>query len=65
MKKEKIKKVLKNRIFIFVMSAILFSVVGVSAATYFESGAVTILKVEQLLMIIPKVVLLQQMSKEL
>ena len=41
MKKEKIKKVLKNRIFIFVMSAILFSVVGVSAATYFESGAVT------------------------
>ena len=39
--KEKIKKVLKNRIFIFVMSAILFSVVGVSAATYFESGAVT------------------------
>ncbi len=41
MKKEKIKKVLKNRIFIFVMSAILFSAVGVSAATYFESGAVT------------------------
>ena len=39
--KEKVKKILKNRLFIFIITALLFSVVGVSAATYFESGAVT------------------------
>ena len=39
--KKKIKKILKNRLFIFIITALLFSVVGVSAATYFESGAVT------------------------
>ena len=39
--KEKLKKILKNRLFIFIITALLFSVVGVSAATYFESGAVT------------------------
>ena len=37
----KLKKILKSKIFIFIITALLFSVVGVSAATYFESGAVT------------------------
>ncbi len=34
------KKMFKSRIFIFVITAVLFSVIGVSAATYFESNAV-------------------------
>ena len=37
----KLKKILKSKIFIFIITALLFSAVGVSAATYFESGAVT------------------------
>ena len=36
-----VKKVFKNRIFIFITTALIFSVVGVTAATYFESSAVT------------------------
>ena len=39
--KDRFKKFLKSKIFIFIITALLFSVVGVSAATYFESGAVT------------------------
>ena len=38
---EKIKKLLKNRIFIFVLAALLFGTIGVSAATYFPSNDVT------------------------
>ena len=38
--KEKIKKTLKNRIFMFVLTALIFCVVGVSAATYFPSNDV-------------------------
>ena len=38
---KKIKKVLKNRIFIFVVTALVFGTIGVSAATYFPSNDVT------------------------
>lgn len=37
----KIKKIFKNRLFIFVATALFFSMVGVSAATYFPSYDVT------------------------
>ena len=39
--KEKIKKILKNRILIFILGGIVFGTIGVSAATYFESNLVT------------------------
>lgn len=39
--KEKIKKVLKNRIFLCILIAIIFGTIGVSAATYFSSSNVT------------------------
>ena len=39
--KEKIKEIVKNRIFMFALTALVFSVVGVSAATYFPSNDVT------------------------
>lgn len=39
--KEKIKKLLKNRIFIFTVAALLFGTIGVSATTYFPSNDVT------------------------
>ena len=39
--KEKIKRTVKNRIFMFALTALIFSVVGVSAATYFPSNDVT------------------------
>lgn len=39
--KEKIKKILKNRIFICILTAIIFGTIGVSAATYFSSSNVT------------------------
>ena len=39
--KEKIKKIIKSRIFIFVCTALLFGTIGVSAATYFQSSDVT------------------------
>ena len=39
--KEKIKKVLKNRIFLCILIAIIFGTIGVSAATYFSSSSVT------------------------
>lgn len=39
--KEKIKKVLKNRMFIFVCGGLLFSSVSVFAVTYFPSNQVT------------------------
>ena len=39
--KEKIKKILKNRIFICILTAIIFGTIGASAATYFPSKDVT------------------------
>ncbi len=39
--KEKVKKVLKNRMFIFVCGGLLFSSVSVFAITYFPSNQVT------------------------
>ena len=36
-----VKKVFKNRFFIFITTALIFSVIGVSAATYFPSNDVT------------------------
>ena len=39
--KEKIKKIFKSRAFIFVTTALVFSTIGVSAATYFPSNDVT------------------------
>lgn len=39
--KEKIKKVFKNRILIFILSGLVFGAIGVSAATYFKSTDVT------------------------
>ena len=39
--KEKIKKIIKSRIFIFVCTSLLFGTIGVSAATYFQSSDVT------------------------
>ena len=36
-----VKKVFKNRFFIFITTALIFSVIGVSAATYFPSDDVT------------------------
>ena len=39
--KEKIKKVFKNRILIFILSGLVFGTIGVSAATYFKSIDVT------------------------
>lgn len=39
--KKKIKKLLKNRMFIFTVAALLFGTIGVSAATYFPSNDVT------------------------
>ena len=39
--KEKIKKILKNRIFICILTAIIFGTIGASAATYFPSNEVT------------------------
>ena len=39
--KNKIKKILKNRIFLCTLTAIIFGTVGVSAATYFPSNNVT------------------------
>ena len=39
--KQKIKKILKNRIFLCTLTAIIFGTVGVSAATYFQSKDVT------------------------
>ena len=39
--KEKTKEFLKNRIIIFLLGGIVFGTIGVSAATYFESSAVT------------------------
>lgn len=38
---KKIKRVLKNRIFIFILGGLLFGTIGVSAATYFASSDVT------------------------
>lgn len=39
--RNKFKKVLKNRIFIFVLGGLIFGTVGVCAATYFASSDVT------------------------
>ena len=39
--KEKVKKVLKNRIFIFILSGLLSSSISVYAVTYFPSDQVT------------------------
>ena len=39
--KEKLRKIVKSRIFIFVCAALLFGTIGVSAATYFPSVDVT------------------------
>lgn len=39
--RNKFKKVLKNRIFIFVLGGLIFGTVGVCAATYFPSNQVT------------------------
>ena len=39
--KEKIKKIFKNRIFVFILGGILFSGVSVYAVTYFPSNQVT------------------------
>ena len=39
--RNKLKKVLKNRIFIFVLGGLIFGTVGVCAATYFPSNQVT------------------------
>lgn len=39
--KEKIKKILKNRIILCTLTAIIFGTIGVSAATYFPSNDVT------------------------
>ena len=39
--KQKIRKALKNRIFLCTLTAIIFGTVGVSAATYFQSSDVT------------------------
>lgn len=39
--KEKIKKILKNRIFLCTSTALIFGTIGVSAATYFPSNNVT------------------------
>ena len=39
--KEKIKKILKNRIFLCASTALIFGTIGVSAATYFPSNNVT------------------------
>ena len=39
--KSKIKKILKNRIFLCTITALIFGTIVVSAATYFESSAVT------------------------
>ena len=40
-KKWRLRRIFKNRIFIFVMSALIFCTIGVSAATYFPSNQVT------------------------
>ena len=39
--KSKIKKFINSKLFIFIITALVFSTIGVSAATYFESSAVT------------------------
>ncbi len=40
-KKWRLRRIFKNRIFIFVMTALIFCTIGVSAATYFPSNQVT------------------------
>ena len=40
-KKWRLRRIFKNRMFIFVMTALVFSTIGVSAATYFPSNQVT------------------------
>lgn len=40
-KKWRLRRIFKNRMFIFVMTALVFSIIGVSAATYFPSNQVT------------------------
>ena len=39
--KSKIKKFINSKLFIFIITALVFSTIGVSAATYFESNLVT------------------------
>ena len=39
--KSKIKKFINSKLFVFIITALVFSTIGVSAATYFESSAVT------------------------
>ena len=39
--KSKIKKFINSKLFIFIITALVFSTIGVSAATYFESSSVT------------------------
>ena len=38
---KKIRKIFKNNVFCFILGSIIFGIVGVSAATYFESSVVT------------------------